>query len=98
MFEDATTAALEALCCKDDRADTKTDCAFSELVLDGAAEETTGTITLTPVVVRAADGEAERTEFALLSMDDSSDSALDAADVTMTPGAVSVMVIAMVWA
>lgn len=71
-----------------------TDCAFSDPVVDGAA----GTTTLTLVVVRGTDGEAERTEFALLSMDDNSDCALEAAAVTMTPGAVSVMVIAMVWA
>jgi hypothetical protein len=95
VFEDAAAAALEALW-RDDRAETMTDWAFRVPVVDGAAGEATGTTTLTPVVVRGADGETERTEFALLSRDDSSDSALDAADVTMTPGAVSVMVIAIV--
>jgi hypothetical protein len=48
------------------------------------------------VVESTTGAEPERTELALLSIDDSSDAALDAAAVTITPGAVSVMVMAMV--
>ena len=47
-------------------------------------------------MVRAAEGEVESTELALVSMDDNSDSTLERADVTIAPGAVSVMVIAIV--
>lgn len=64
VFEDSAAAALDALWI-DERADTMTDCAFCD------ADDATGTTTLTPVVEREAEGCADRTEFALLSMDES---------------------------
>ena len=65
-------------------------------VFEATAEEATGTTKLMSVVASAAEGETESTEFALDAMDESSDAALERADVTITPGAVSVMVMAIV--
>ena len=65
-----------------------TDWAFSEPDGDAPAVDTTGTTPLAPVV--------ESATLTLLPTDDSPGVALDAAPVTITPGAVSVMVMSMV--
>jgi len=65
-------------------------------VVEAAAEEATGTTKLRSVVESAAEGETDRNELALVSMDESTDAALERADVTIAPGAVSVMVMAIV--
>lgn len=93
VFEEAVAA--EALC-GDETVGSAMETGLDDAVFETAAEVATGTTTLIPVVVNAAEGEAERTEFALVSIDDSSDAALERADVTITPGAVSVIVRAMV--
>jgi len=90
-----TAGALEALA-RGETAGLMTDWVLTEPEDDAAGVATTGTTTLIPVVDRTTDAEPERTELALLSIDDSSDAALDAAAVTITPGAVSVTVMAMV--
>lgn len=90
-----TATALEALA-RGDRGEVMTDWVLSAPEDDAAVVATTGTTTLIPVVDRTTDAEPERIELALLSIDDSSDAALDAAAVTIIPGAVSVMVMAMV--
>jgi hypothetical protein len=81
VFEDVV--ASETLCGDD-------------AVAEVSAEEATGTTKLRSVVESAAEGETESTELALVSIDESADAALERADVTIAPGAVSVMVMAIV--
>ncbi len=87
--------ATETLC-GDEKVDLTMETRPDDTVVEATAEGATGTTKLMPVVVSAAEGETERTAFALVSMDESSDAALERADVTITPGAVSVMVMAIV--
>lgn len=88
MLAGTTTVFEEAVSAVETRA--------GEAAVEAAAEEATGTTKLMSVVPSAAEGETESTEFALVSMDESTDAALERADVTITPGAVSVMVMAIV--
>jgi hypothetical protein len=79
-----------------EKVDSTTGVGLDDGVVEAVAEEATGTTKLRSVVVSAAEGATESTELALVSMDESADAALERADVTITPGAVSVMVMAIV--
>ena len=95
VFEDAV--ASETLC-GGEKVGSTGGVGLDGTVVEAATEEATGTTKLRSVVESAAEGETERNELALVSMDESTDAALESADVTIAPGAVSVMVIAIVWA